>query len=58
MAKKLIQQEREKLRTRLSQAKQNINTLEIELDKQQTVLLKLMGALEYHEILFPAKDKK
>ena len=55
-----IQQDKhqEQLLTRLSQVKQTVNALEVELEKQQTLLLKLIGALEYHEILFPPKESK
>ena len=60
--KSKIQQNHEKQRnslvSNLAQAEQNIRILENQLEQQQIRRYKLIGALEYHDQLFPPEENK
>ena len=52
-----IQEEREKLLAQLKQTEQNISLLEQQMHDQQCLKWKLVGALEYHEMIFDSNGK-
>ena len=52
-----IQEEREKILSQLKQTEQNISLLEEQMHDQQVLKWKLVGALEYHEMIFDSKGK-
>lgn len=52
-----IQEEREKLLAQLEQTEKNISLLESQMHEQQILKWKLIGALEYHELLFDPDGK-
>ncbi|KKK89928.1 hypothetical protein LCGC14_2728190 [marine sediment metagenome] len=60
--KSKIQQEHETQRnnlvSNLAQTEQNIRILEGQLEQQQIRRYKLIGALEYHDQLFPPEENK
>lgn len=47
-----IQEERAKILGQLKQTEQNISLLENQIHDQQVLKWKLVGALEYHEMIF------
>lgn len=58
MAKKnKIQEEYKKLLEQLKQTEHNISLLEGQMHDQQTLKWKIVGALEYHEMIFDSDGK-